>query len=423
MRSINTLLCLFVTLTVVAQNAVTEKYYRQLRYNHVSPHIPYMGIHEISSAEAKKTAHYIFKYNDTKQLIEIINHDYSFHEDHFLNTIGAYKTIFEYENKMQTCIYFDKIGNRTVNDRDVYKEVFHYDKNGFKYALHFFDLKNEPMESNCKVTRYYWEKNKKLVIEKRYNLNDSLVNIAPYFDFGVTGILYDNNNFPNETFNLDGNLMVKENSSGIASYRDTYDKNGNHIEFSYHNAKGELINNSSDFAVGKKEYDEKGNLITLNVYDNTNKSIAKIKFPSRDNINLAAPVTQKDSLEIKNISLGYLIALQELKPKLMKKVFHPDLAKRSFGFNSENKNEIIHETTYKQMIEFAKSWNKSGTRFPPKPNNKAIILDIYNQIANVKLISDNWVEYLHLVKTNNEWNIINLLWQNKDISDYENYKQ
>ena len=75
------------------------------------------------------------------------------------------------------------------------------------------------------------------------------------------------------------------------------------------------------------------------------------------------------------------------------------------------------------MIEFAKSWNKSGTRFPPKPNNKAIILDIYNQIANVKLISDNWVEYLHLVKTNNEWNIINLLWQNKDISDYENYKQ
>jgi hypothetical protein len=70
------------------------------------------------------------------------------------------------------------------------------------------------------------------------------------------------------------------------------------------------------------------------------------------------------------------------------------------------------------MIEFAKSWNKSGTRFPPKPSNEIKILDIYNRIATVKLISDNWVEYLHLVKTNDQWQIINLLWQYKNVDRY-----
>jgi len=70
------------------------------------------------------------------------------------------------------------------------------------------------------------------------------------------------------------------------------------------------------------------------------------------------------------------------------------------------------------MISFAKDWNKSGSKFPFKPNNQIKILDIYNRIASVKLISDNWVEYLQLIKLDGEWEIMNSIWQYKDVKRY-----
>ena len=55
------------------------------------------------------------------------------------------------------------------------------------------------------------------------------------------------------------------------------------------------------------------------------------------------------------------------------------------------------------MMAFANSWNKSNTKFPVPANNNVTILDIYNRIATVKLVSDNWVEYLHLMKSLNPY--------------------
>jgi hypothetical protein len=36
----------------------------------------------------------------------------------------------------------------------------------------------------------------------------------------------------------------------------------------------------------------------------------------------------------------------------------------------------------------------------------------------VKLVSDNWVEYLHLIKLDGKWTLTNLIWQYKDINRY-----
>ena len=133
---------------------------------------------------------------------------------------------------------------------------------------------------------------------------------------------------------------------------------------------------------------------------------------------LSAKASQKDSLEIKRISLGYLIALQELKPDLMNEVMNDSLNKVTLGYSRAHKKEIVTSISRKRMIENAESWNKSNTKFPPKPSNQIIILDIYHRIATVKLYSDNWVEYLHLIKLDDQWSIINLLWQHKDINRY-----
>ena len=177
--------------------------------------------------------------------------------------------------------------------------------------------------------------------------------------------------------------------------------------------------NQWNFAVGKKEYDSIGNLIKLTLFDNKQNIIVSREIYSNVSIKISPPASIKDSLEIKKQSLGYLVALQQLNPKLMDAVMNDSLNKITIGYDRKEMKQYGRATTKKQMIEFAKSWNKSGTKFPLNPTNTIEILDIYDRIATVKITSDNWVEYLQLIKLDNKWEIMNIIWQYKDIGIYK----
>jgi hypothetical protein len=110
--------------------------------------------------------------------------------------------------------------------------------------------------------------------------------------------------------------------------------------------------------------------------------------------------------------------LQELKPDLMNEVMNDSLNKVTIGFSRTLRKEAVTAITKKRMLDNAANWNKSNMRFPPNPNNQVKILDVYHRIATVKLSSDNWIEYLHLIKLDGKWSIINLLWQHKNVKMY-----
>ena len=78
------------------------------------------------------------------------------------------------------------------------------------------------------------------------------------------------------------------------------------------------------------------------------------------------------------------------------------------------KNSPNSSISSPSRIKFA-----TGTRFPFNPENKIKILDIYNRIATINLISDNWIEYLQLIKLDGNWEIMNLIWQYRDIKMYK----
>ncbi|MFT4697107.1 MAG: hypothetical protein ACI9SJ_000223 [Flavobacteriaceae bacterium] len=412
------LFVLLITSITLAQNNTTNEYYRHLRYNHVSPFIKIAGTYPIDATTAKNTSHYIFKYNDKEELIEIVNHHYFTERRHPLASIGAYRTIITYENDQETRIYLDKNGKRVMNDRMVYKEVFTLNKKGNYAKLTFFNVNNEPMESNWGISEYNWFKKKKMVIEKRYNLKNEPKNISDYFEFGITGMMFRKDGTPIANYNLNEELKITNNSEGVASYQDSYDVNGNHVKYTYHDENNTLVMNKFGLSIGIKEYDALGNYIKQVSYDPNMKLLRERDITSNQYVKLSAKASQKDSLEIKRISLGYLIALQELKPDLMNEVMNDSLNKVTLGYSRAHKKEIVTSISRKRMIENAESWNKSNTKFPPKPSNQIIILDIYHRIATVKLYSDNWVEYLHLIKLDDQWSIINLLWQHKDINRY-----
>lgn len=418
MKILKSLLMFCICISLHAQNNTKTEYYRHLRYNHVSPYIELAGTYPINQSTAKSTSHYIFKYDDSNRIIEILNNHYHTEKQHPLASLGVYKVTITYSENKETRTFFDKNGKRISNNRVVYKEVYSYNKKGRKSKLQFYNLENEPMESNWGISEYQWRKHKKLIIEERFNLKHEAVALSPYFQFGITGILLNKKGIPKAHYNLDKNLKVINNDKGTASYQDIYDELGSHTVYSYHDAENKLVLNQWGFAYGEKKYDTIGNQIGLEQFDTNNKKIRERPIYSNTKTELASKATQKDSAAITKKALGYLIALQDLKPELMNTVVNDSLNKVTIGYNRTLKKEYARATTKEQMMVFAESWNKSNAKFPFKPNNKIEILDIYNRIANVKLVSDNWVEYLHLIKLDGQWTVINLIWQHKDINRY-----
>ncbi len=396
----------------------SERYFRHLRFNNVSPHLPLSGIYEMEKQEALGTSYYLFKYDSKGHIAEIINNHYHTELRHPMTTPDVYRIVFNRKDAIETRTFFNKNGKQVSNNLGVFREEHEYDRKGFKVSLAFFDSEGQPVESRWNISRYEWFKDKRLVVEKRYNLEGEQVPLAPYLDFNNIGILYDEEERPLVNYNLNDKNKVVNSQQGVAEIRNTYDAHGNLVEWSYRNSDGELVPNRWGFAIGERGYDENGNILRNSTYNVSGKLIDEGSLVNNVQLRMAEVATREDSTAIKTKSLGYLIALQELKPELMKDVMHEDLAKRTIGRHRQDDNEIIRETSYEQMIDFADSWNKSGTRFPPKPDNRAVILDIYDRSASVKLISDNWVEYLHLLKINGEWKIVNLLWQYKDVRNY-----
>lgn len=384
--------------------ADTTKYYGNIRYNHVSPHVSLKGVNPLNQVQAQKLPHFIFNINDHGRLISIIDNSYNVVKRHHLASLGAYKTIINYDGDKEIRTFFDINNQPMANIKGVYKEIYLYDNNHFKKQLNYFDKNDKPVESRWKISEYQWSNHDDMVIENRFNLKNEKQPLAPYFAFATTGIKYDKDGYPYQHFNLNGQLKVVNNADGVAYYQDSYNDNGLHIKFSYYDQNEKLVNNQWGFAYSIKNYDELGNYKDADKFDANNKAL-----PARAPLKKFTPTSEADKKEITRIASGYLIGLQQLRPELMKEVMHEQLSKHTIRTYADGLQKI-GPTTYEQMINFAHVWNKDGTRFPPNPSNKVIILDTYNNMASVKLVSDNWVEYLHLLKINGHWKIKNLVW-------------
>ncbi|WP_374173349.1 nuclear transport factor 2 family protein [Flavobacterium tructae] len=129
--------------------------------------------------------------------------------------------------------------------------------------------------------------------------------------------------------------------------------------------------------------------------------------------------TAQDSLDIKRVALAYIEAQHNPNPKLMESALHPRLVKRSVFRSKAAQKDYISEYFAENMIILAETYNAKGDKFPKKPRKEIKLLDVSARTASVKLLADAWIDYMHIVKTNGEWKIINVLWQYNDVSQHE----
>lgn len=124
--------------------------------------------------------------------------------------------------------------------------------------------------------------------------------------------------------------------------------------------------------------------------------------------------SKKDSLEIKQVALDYIESQHNVNPEQFEKAAHPRMVKRTFWTNKQTNKEYLRETFTDAMVLLAETYNVDGTKFPQNPKKNIIILDIFDKVASVKLIADDWVDYMHIVKLNGKWQLVNVLWQFND---------
>ncbi|MGJ1294952.1 nuclear transport factor 2 family protein [Sphingobacterium spiritivorum] len=126
--------------------------------------------------------------------------------------------------------------------------------------------------------------------------------------------------------------------------------------------------------------------------------------------------TRQDSLSIRQAALDYIESQHTPDPKKMEAALHPRLVKRTFWKDKETGKDYVRETSAESMVLLAESYNKKADRFPAVPKKEVQLLDVSDRTASVKLIADEWIDYMHVVKVNGVWKIVNVLWQFNDSS-------
>jgi hypothetical protein len=119
----------------------------------------------------------------------------------------------------------------------------------------------------------------------------------------------------------------------------------------------------------------------------------------------------KDEKEqVKLAVLDYVEGIYEVDASRIERSVHPELAKRGFFIKKGETDYSGSVMTYQQLVELAKTYNKSG-RVPKNAPKEVVIYDVSDQTATVKLTAIWGIDYMHLAKYEGKWKILNVLWQ------------
>ena len=98
----------------------------------------------------------------------------------------------------------------------------------------------------------------------------------------------------------------------------------------------------------------------------------------------------------------------EADPERMIRCLHPDLAKRALTTDGMGKEYLLHLT--KEFMVNATAQGHGSATPAEKRHWTITILDSYEEIATVKVASDEYMEYIHLVKQDGRWLVANVIY-------------
>ena len=127
---------------------------------------------------------------------------------------------------------------------------------------------------------------------------------------------------------------------------------------------------------------------------------------------VASPVAAQsaaDSSAIVSTALDYIDGFYTSDAERMERALHPELAKRIVG-DPAGPESRLQNMTAEQLVQATASRGAAG--IPEEARREDVsILDIYNNMASVRIDAGPWIDYLHIARWNGEWKIVNVLWE------------
>jgi hypothetical protein len=119
--------------------------------------------------------------------------------------------------------------------------------------------------------------------------------------------------------------------------------------------------------------------------------------------------TAADSSAIVATALDYIDGFYTSDAARMERALHPELAKRIVG-DPAGPESRLQNMSAQQLIDATAGGG--AARIPDDAKKRDVsILDIYHNIASVRIDAGVWIDYLHIARWNGEWRIVNVLWE------------
>jgi hypothetical protein len=118
--------------------------------------------------------------------------------------------------------------------------------------------------------------------------------------------------------------------------------------------------------------------------------------------------TPRDSAAIRATALDYAEGWYAGDAERMRRALHTELAKRMVS--GTGASSTLHAMNAAQLVDATRGGG--GRNAPAAQQRRDIaILDIHGRSASVRLTMDEWVDLMHIVKWEDRWVIINVLWE------------
>ena len=123
-----------------------------------------------------------------------------------------------------------------------------------------------------------------------------------------------------------------------------------------------------------------------------------------------------DSAAIRAAALDYIEGWYEADAERMRRALHPELAKRIHLELADLERSFVQSTGASGLV--ASTARGGGSDTPESERRTDVtILDVFRGAASVRIDATEWIDYLHLVETEEGWKILNVLWELREPPD------
>jgi len=121
---------------------------------------------------------------------------------------------------------------------------------------------------------------------------------------------------------------------------------------------------------------------------------------------------EADAAAIRQAALDYIEGWYEGSAERMERALHPELAKRIVRTDPKSGRSSLGQMSALSLVLGTR--NGGGKNTPKEKQQKDVtILDVFENAASVKVVANDWIDYLHMAKWNGRWVIVNVLWELK----------